>query len=173
MGQGWGQLRGGVLWGPSQAGPSSSMQAASAEAWAAPPQPTPPPPPQPSAVLAIAEPGWMASVLAPSEQDQSRGRKCGQSPACILRPHPTTTLVPLGPGRAGTLGLAAGGLAGWALLGPHGLSRAASAPMCGLNSVKPERAGVELFQSAPAPMHSGETKVPSRDRPHSEPETAV
>lgn len=76
-----------------------------------------PPSPQTSAALAAAEPGLMANVLAPSEQDQCLGRQCGQNPACTLQPHASITVVPWGLGTVGTLGLAGGG--GW---GPHCLS---------------------------------------------------
>lgn len=108
--------------------------------------PAPPPPPQPSAALAAAEPGLLANVLAPSEQDQCLGRKCGQSPVCTLHPHSTLTVVPLGPGRAGTLGLAGGGL------GSHCLLWATPTPACGLNGVRTLKGRSEGHRAATSPL---------------------
>lgn len=44
----------------------------------APPPSRPYPPPQPYAALAAAEPGLIATILAPSKQDQCLGRKCAE-----------------------------------------------------------------------------------------------
>lgn len=121
--------------------------------------PAPPPPPQPSAALAAAEPGLLANVLAPSEQDQCLGRKCGQSPVCTLHPHSTITVVPLGPGRAGTLGLAGGGL------GSHCLLWATPTPACGLNGVRTLKGRSEGHR--PRPDSWWGTQVPR------EPKTAL
>ena len=76
--------------------------------YSAPPPPPRPPPLPPSAALAAAEPVLMENVLAPSEQDQCLGRKCGQSPTCTLHPPSTILLSPWDLGRPGTLGLACG-----------------------------------------------------------------
>lgn len=101
----WGQGRrglagwrgGGALLGPSQAGQAPVCKLPELRHGPPPPR-YPPPPPRPSAALAAAEPGGMANILAPSEQDQCLGRECGQSLTCTRCPHPTTTPVPLGSG---------------------------------------------------------------------------
>lgn len=82
--------------------------------------------PQPSAALAVAEPGLMVSVLAPSEQDQCLGRNCGQSPTCTLHPPSTVTVVPLGPGEGRDIRV------GRREVGPHCLLHAAPIPPQGL-----------------------------------------